>query len=491
MVLDTLRSILGQRCTMYVAVTTGLLLLVLLSSVQGQECPPDELSTLRKIVPMYIQWHYARHAEWLQDEVVDPILEAITKEEEGQEGTAQGRGPTFRLLLAILQAADGVQAEQVKSGIPTYVLLENLRAGAAARAQEVVRLGRAFAPSFTCLKEHRKEIEYLIQLNQMPKFPDPIVDPVGKIGGFIGAFMRKHVLVDHGAITQGILIAALNAHQTIQPSVKQFPKRAASLVLLEKVLDKVEPKIAAEVRQGRSKKALKDFLDGRAELKKRQETAMQELTAAYAALPKDYQDIFTPLVPSVSPGGAPTGGAQAKRPNVMLLVFDDVGFADMAPFGGEIEVPVIESLAKSGVKITDFHTGPSCSPTRSMLLTGLDNHIVGLGNMAETLEPGQKDHPGYEGWLNDRAASVAELLRENGYHTYMTGKWHLGSGKHDPSIRGFEETFILIQGMARHFDDDPPYEDSKAVYLRNGQLYTVSDAPPGPTSSDSSTAGGR
>src|SRR2546426_1628525 len=386
MVLDTLRSILGQRCTMYFAVTTGLLLLVLLSSVdaqsQGAECPPDELSPLRKIVPMYIQWHYARHAEWLQDEVVDPILEAITKEEEGQEGTAQGRGPTFRLLLAILQAADGVQAEQVKSGIPTYVLLENLRAGAAARAQEVVRLNRAFAPFFTCLREHRKEIEYLTELNKMPKFPDPIVDPAGKIGKFIGAYMRKHVFVDHDAITQGILIAALSAHQTIQPSVKQFPKRAASLALLEKVLDKVEPKIAAEVRQGRGKKALTDFLNGRAELKKRQETAMQELTAAYAALPKDYQDIFTPLVPSVSPGGAPTGGAQAKRPNVMLLVFDDVGFADMAPFGGEIEVPVIESLAKSGVKITDFHTGPSCSPTRSMLLTGLDNHIVGLGNIA-------------------------------------------------------------------------------------------------------------
>ena len=85
MVLDTLRSILGQRCTMYVAVTTGLLLLVLLSSVQGQECPPDELSTLRKIVPMYIQWHYARHAEWLQDEVVDPILEAITRKRGGRK----------------------------------------------------------------------------------------------------------------------------------------------------------------------------------------------------------------------------------------------------------------------------------------------------------------------------------------------------------------------------------------------------------------------
>src|SRR2546428_8348636 len=126
MVLDTLRSILGQRCTMYFAVTTGLLLLVLLSSVdaqsQGAECPPDELSTLRKIIPMFIQWHYARHAEWLQDEVVDPILEAIAKEEEGLEGTAIGRGPNFRLLLAILQAADGGKAEQVKADTPARIL---------------------------------------------------------------------------------------------------------------------------------------------------------------------------------------------------------------------------------------------------------------------------------------------------------------------------------------------------------------------------------
>ncbi len=469
MVLDTLRSILGQRCAMYFAVTTGLLLLVLLPSVQGQECPPDDLSTLRKIVPMYIQWHYARHAEWLQDEVVDPILEAITKEEGGQEGTAQGRGPTFRLLLAMLQAADGGQAEQVKSGIPTRVLLENLRAGAAARTQEVVRLNKAFAPYLTCLREHRKEIEYLTELNQMPKFPDPVVNPAGKIGGFIGAYMRKHIIVDHGAITQGILIAALNAHQSIQPSVKQFPKRAASLGLIEKVLDKVEPKIAAEVRQGRGKKALKDFLDGREELKKRQETALKELTSSYTALPKEYQEIFISLVPSLVAGGTQTVGTQDKRPNIMLLVFDDVGYADMAPFGGEIETPTIDSLAKSGVKITDFHTTATCSPSRAMLLTGLDNHMVGLGTMAETILPGQKDKPGYEGYLNDRAATVAELLRANGYHTYMTGKWHLGGGKHEPSQRGFEETFILIQGMARHFDDTPPYQGSKTVYMRNGQ----------------------
>jgi arylsulfatase len=447
--------------------------------VQGQECPPDELSTLRTIVPIYIQWHFARHAEWLQDEVVDPILEVISKEEEGQEGTAQGHGPTFRLLLAILQAADGVQAEQVKSGIPARMLLENLRSGAAARAQEVVRLNQAFTPYLTCLREQRKEIEYLTELNKMPKFPDPIVDPPGKIGPFIGAYMRKHILVDHGAITQGILIASLNAHQSIQPTIKQFPRREANVGLIEKVVDKLEPKIAAEVRQGRGKKSLTDFLNDREELKKRQDTALQELTSSYMALPKEYQEIFVFLVPSlvagsmppvaIQPGAPQPDATQNKRPNIMLLVFDDVGFADMAPFGGDVETPTLDSLVKSGVKITDFHTTATCAPSRSMLLTGLDNHMVGLGTMAETLLSGQKDKPGYEGYLNERVATVAELLRDHGYHTYMTGKWHLGGGQHEPSRRGFEETFILVQGMGRHFDDTPPSQGSKAVYLRNGQ----------------------
>src|SRR5713101_3371763 len=76
--------------------------------------------------------------------------------------------------------------------------------------------------------------------------------------------------------------------------------------------------------------------------------------------------------------------AADKRPNILLLVLDDVGEAEMAPFGGEIPVPVMDSLAKTGVKLTDFHASPSCSPSRSMLYTGVDNHRAGLGNMGET-----------------------------------------------------------------------------------------------------------
>src|SRR5438552_2450152 len=114
--------------------------------------------------------------------------------------------------------------------------------------------------------------------------------------------------------------------------------------------------------------------------------------------------------------------ATGKRPNILQLVLDDVGYGDLAPFGGEIPVPAIDSLARNGLKFTDFQIAPTCSPARAMLLTGVDNHRAGLGNMGETLLSIQKGKPGYEGILNDRVATDAEILRANGSHTYMTGK---------------------------------------------------------------------
>ncbi len=161
--------------------------------------------------------------------------------------------------------------------------------------------------------------------------------------------------------------------------------------------------------------------------------------------------------------------ASGGQPNIMLLVMDDVGFADMAPFGGEIAVPAIEALANRGVTITDFHASPSCSPTRSMYLTGVDNHQAGLGNMGETLLPQQQGQPGYEGVLNNRVATVAEVLRENDYHTYMAGKWHLGKGENDPFNRGFEETFTLLQGSGGHYETQVAYEGAASTYTQNGQ----------------------
>jgi len=131
-------------------------------------------------------------------------------------------------------------------------------------------------------------------------------------------------------------------------------------------------------------------------------------------------------------------GQSDKRPNILLIVADDLGYSDLGCYGGEINTPVLDNLAQQGVRYTDFCVSPTCSVTRSMLLTGTDNHIAGLGNMGELNAPNQMGQPGYEGVLNKRVVTVASLLRDNGYHTYMAGKWHLGLKPDEiPHARGF------------------------------------------------------
>ena len=99
---------------------------------------------------------------------------------------------------------------------------------------------------------------------------------------------------------------------------------------------------------------------------------------------------------------------------VPVILADDLGFSDIGAFGGEIATPNLDALANNGLRLTDFHTAPTCSPTRSMLLTGTDHHIAGIGTMAETLTPDLIGKPGYEGYLNDRVVALPELLREAG-----------------------------------------------------------------------------
>jgi arylsulfatase len=133
---------------------------------------------------------------------------------------------------------------------------------------------------------------------------------------------------------------------------------------------------------------------------------------------------------------------------------DDMGWTDIGSFGSEIDTPNLDALAQQGVKFTDFHVSVSCSPTRSMLLSGTDNHIAGLGNMGEMLTPEQRGKPGYEGHLNDRVISLAEVLRAGGYHTYMAGKWHLGHEPESfPHARGFERSFSMLFGGASYWSD--------------------------------------
>jgi arylsulfatase A-like enzyme len=159
------------------------------------------------------------------------------------------------------------------------------------------------------------------------------------------------------------------------------------------------------------------------------------------------------------------------RPNILFIVTDDMGYSDWGSFGGEIRTPNLDKLAKQGLRFTDFYTAPSCSPTRSMLLTGIDHHMVGLGTMAETLQPNQTGKPGYETYLNDRAAALPELLRDAGYATMMSGKWHLGQDiEQDPSRKGFEQSFTLLEGGASHFSDEwMMYANYTPTYRENGK----------------------
>src|SRR5690554_1933069 len=115
----------------------------------------------------------------------------------------------------------------------------------------------------------------------------------------------------------------------------------------------------------------------------------------------------------------------SKRPNFLIIVADDLGYSDIGAFGGEIQTPNLDALAFSGVRLANFHAAPACAPSRAMLLTGVDNHLVGVGTMlTPTAEQAAK--PGYLGHLTDDAVTIADRLKDAGYATLMAGKWHLG-----------------------------------------------------------------
>lgn len=143
------------------------------------------------------------------------------------------------------------------------------------------------------------------------------------------------------------------------------------------------------------------------------------------------------------------------RPNILLIVADDLGWSDLGAFGGEIDTPYLDKLAFAGVRLTNFHTAPVCAPTRAMLMTGADHHEVGLGVMHETITPRHRGKPGHEGHLNARAHTIVRRLRDGGYRTMMAGKWHLGRDPEgSPLAHGFEHSFALLGGEHNHYGMD-------------------------------------
>lgn len=168
--------------------------------------------------------------------------------------------------------------------------------------------------------------------------------------------------------------------------------------------------------------------------------------------------------------------AAPERPNILLILADDMGFSDVGAFGGEIATPHLDQLAANGLRMTNFHVAATCSPTRAMLLTGVDHHRAGIANMKELITPSQRGKPGYLGYLDPAVPTVAERLRKAGYRTIMSGKWHLGvEPAFDPANRGFDDVFALLEGGHNHFGKPnlPPAELGGVHYTENGSPATI------------------
>ncbi len=165
----------------------------------------------------------------------------------------------------------------------------------------------------------------------------------------------------------------------------------------------------------------------------------------------------------------------ARAPNIVLILADDLGFTDVAPYGSEINTPTISALADAGVSFTNYHTAANCAPARAMLLTGVDAHLAGVPNIPEMLAPEQMRYPHYQGVLGSNVVTVATLLETAGYHTYMAGKWHLGSSVGLlPSQRGFERTVALADSGADNWEQRPYillYDD--ANWFADGEPYRL------------------
>lgn len=149
-------------------------------------------------------------------------------------------------------------------------------------------------------------------------------------------------------------------------------------------------------------------------------------------------------------------------PNFLLIVADDLGYSDIGSFGSEIKTPNLDALAKHGIKLTNFYAAPTCSPSRAMMLTGVDSHLAGLGTMAERMTFIYEGVPGYEGYLNRDVVTVSEVLKQGGYRTYMTGKWHFGHDRDtSPAARGFDRSFALMDGGGSHLNNRPQADPAR------------------------------
>lgn len=170
---------------------------------------------------------------------------------------------------------------------------------------------------------------------------------------------------------------------------------------------------------------------------------------------------------------------QDSRPNIVLILADDMGFSDIAPYGSEISTPNLDRLAKEGLRFTQFYNNPRCCPSRASLLTGLYSQQAGMGLM--TADYGRYPYPGYRGDLSSDCVTIAEALRPGGYRTAISGKWHLTPNRKNfskdnwPLQRGFEQFFGTIEGAGSYYDPSSLSRGNEHLEIESGQKFYYTD----------------
>jgi len=166
--------------------------------------------------------------------------------------------------------------------------------------------------------------------------------------------------------------------------------------------------------------------------------------------------LLTTTVPAAPPG---------EKPNIIVIMVDDMGFSDIACYGGEIPTPNLDKLAAGGIKFSQFHNTGRCCPTRAALLSGLYSHQAGIGHMTN-----DQGVPGYRGQLAENCVTIAELLKPAGYVTAMTGKWHVGfNATVNPPKRGFDHSLNLAMGGV-HFSNQTGRMQERKLYREGNEI---------------------
>ena len=177
------------------------------------------------------------------------------------------------------------------------------------------------------------------------------------------------------------------------------------------------------------------------------------------------------LVSGLSLSLAPATKPAAKKPNIIIILADDMGYSDIGCFGSDARTPNLDAMATGGLKMTNFYNASRCCPSRASLLTGLYQHQAGVGDMVNT-----RAQPAYQGYLNKNCVTIAEALKVGGYNTFMAGKWHVGQApEHWPVKRGFDHYFGLIDGANSYFENRPYRPNQKLTIALDDKPYT-----PGP-----------